>query len=733
MGRRLPYRGASLSKALSASPAILVAALLYSSLAGSAQAQLVDDDDDDRAKPVTEIVVTARRLDAARSNVDPALGATTYSLTAEAIESRPGNESVSLSKVLQQFPGVQADGSGQLRVRQSQGDLQYRINNVIIPEGPSDLGESLSARIAQKITVVTGALPAQYGFQSAGVVSITTKSGAYLDGGQFDAYGGGRGEVEIAPEFGVSAGPANLFASASFHRNPVGRASADGSRDPLHSQSDQSDAFVYADTILDPRTRVAMILSASDDRFEVPNVRGRLSSTYAHPEATYRGPLVLAGPGSASSEDLDDRHREATRFGVVSLMHTDENLTVQLAGFVRESVVSERANGDADLLLKGIGLTSDELSQARGLQAEAVYEIAARHTLRTGVQLAWERQKSAALTRALRVDPTGAQSSLVPRQFIDRANLKQRKKSIFLQDEWRLTSDVTVNVGGRFDQVRQVRSDEAFSPRASVVWVMPSGATTHVGYARYVLPAPLEAPGETPADLARTTAATPSLTGNGLKSERDDYFDVGLQQTWEHLTLGVDAYYRQADNLIAEGEFGPGNLAKAFNYRSGRLLGVELLATYAQGPLSAWGNLAIAQSHGREVVSNQFYFTAGQLLDLANRDTALREDQRVTASGGGSYRFGHLKASGSFVVGSGLPRIPAGSSTNSSHLAPYSQLDLSLNYRLEGWRERPLEVRLDLINAADTRYRLRDGTGLGDGQPLWGPRRGVFLGVEQAF
>lgn len=722
-----------LSKVRSVSLAIAAVVLPLAGFAGAARAQAVDPDGDDPTKPVTELVVTARRLDAARSNVDPALGATTYSLSSEAIESRPGNESVSLSKVLQQFPGVQGDGSGQLRMRQSQGDLQYRINNVIIPEGPSDLGESLSARIAQKITVVTGALPAQYGFQSAGVVSITTKSGAYLDGGQLDAYGGGRGEVEVAPEFGVSAGPANLFASASFHRNPIGRAAPDGSADLLHDRSDQADAFVYADRIMDPHTRVALILSASDDRFQVPNVRGPSSASFVDPEATYRGPLALASLDSARSEDLDDRHREATRFGVISLMHTDDKLTVQLAGFLRESLVAERANGDADLLLKGVGLDSDELGQAHGLQAEAVYELASSHTLRAGLQLAWERQKSTALTRALPVDAIGMQSSLVPRTLTDRTTLAQRKQSVFLQDEWRLTPDVTLNVGGRFDQVHQARSEGAFSPRASLVWVMPNGATVHAGYARYVLPAPLEAPGETPADLARTTAATPGLAGDGLKSERDDYFDVGVQEDWDHLTVGVDAYYRRASDLIAEGEFGPGNLAKAFNYRRGRLMGVELSATYAAGPISAWGNLAVAQACGRDVVSNQFYFTPSQLAVLAAGDTALREDQRVTASGGGSYRLGRLTASGSAVFGSGLPRTPAGAAINAGHLAPYAQLDLSLNYRLDGWRERPLEVRLDLINVTDARYKLRDGTGLGDGLPLWGPRRGVFVGLEQTF
>lgn len=714
--------------------ALILVLTLASARPACAQARPDDDDGDDAAKPVTELVITARRLDAARQNVDPALGATSYSLTAEAVESRPGNEAISLAKVLQQFPGVQADGSGRLRLRQSQGDLQYRINNIIIPEGPSDLGESLSARIAQKITVVTGALPAQYGFQSAGVVSVVTKSGAYLDGGQIEGYAGGRGEGEAAFELGASAGPSNLFVSGSFHRNPVGSSAPDGSADPAHDRSDQLDLFAYADHILDPSTRVAVILGAADDRFQIPNRRNLDSATFRDPRATYRGPLALPGLPRASSASLDDRRREANRFGVASLIHTTDRLTVQAAMFLRETVVAQRAADDTDLLFKGVAVLDDTLDQAHGLQAEAVYEAAPDHTVRAGVQLAWEDQKSASTTRALPVDSSGYQAAGPARTMLERAKLSQRKRSLFAQDEWRLTEDVTVNVGARLDRVStSVRATTDVSPRVSLVWTTPSGATVHAGYARYVLPATLEAPGETPRDLAGTTAATPTALASALRAERDNYFDVGVQRSWGPLTAGLDAYLRQARNLIAEGEFGPGHLSRSFNLRRGRLAGLELSATYASGPWSAWANLALAQARGREIVSNQAYFTATELEALAAHDTPLREDQAVTASGGVSRRWGRLRASGSLVFGSGLPTTSAEGAPNKRHLPAYAQADVSLNYRLDGWRDRPIEVRVDLINALDTRYRLRDGTGLGDGLPSWGPRRGLFVGLEQTF
>jgi outer membrane receptor protein involved in Fe transport len=701
--------------------------------AGPAQAQDADGDGDEPTKPVTELVVTARRLDAARANVDPALGASTYSVTNETVEARPGNEAISVAKVLLQFPGVQADGTGQLRVRQSQGDLQYRVNNVIIPEGASDLGDSLSARIAEKITVVTGALPPQYGFQTGGVVSVTTKSGAYLDGGQLEAYGGGRGEGEGAFELGASSGPGNLFLSGSFHRSPAGLASPDGSANPDHDRSDQADGFAYLDRALDDQTRVGLILGISDDRFQVPNMRGLQASSYQAPEATFQGPLVVSGVSDAASEDRDDRRREANRFAVASLMRTGDKLTVQLAAFARESVVSRRADGLADILFTGLGVSTDERARAVGAQAEAVYELAAAHTLRFGLQFADERQTSGSTFQVLPVDAAGRQTSQAPATLVESSVATLLKTSLFLQDEWRLSDDVTLNVGGRLDATRGAGREDAFSPRASLVWLLPSGATFHAGYARYFLPAPLDTPGERPTDLAGTTAATPTLAGDMPKSEHDDYVDVGVQQTFDHLTLGADAYARRAHNLIAEGEFGPANLPQTFNYDRARITGLELTATYAAGPLAAWTNLALARGVGRGVSSNQFYFTAAQLAALAAADVPLREDQRLTGSGGASYRWGRLTTSGSLLFGSGLPRTPVGAAVNSAHLGAYAQADLSLDYRLDGWNDRPLEARLDLINAFDTRYQLRDGTGLGDGAAAWGPRRGVFVGLEQTF
>jgi outer membrane receptor protein involved in Fe transport len=42
-------------------------------------------------------------------------------------------------------------------------------------------------------------------------------------------------------------------------------------------------------------------------------------------------------------------------------------------------------------------------------------------------------------------------------------------------------------------------------------------------------------------------------------------------------------------------------------------------------------------------------------------------------------------------------------------------------------------ARLDLINAFDETYEIRDGTGVGVGAPQFGARRGVFVGLSKAL
>src|SRR6202789_2567917 len=126
---------------------------------------------------IQEIHVTAERLNEARSGIETQTGASTYTIDAEAIAAIPGGQNNQLNQVLLQAPDVVQDSFGQIHVRADHNDLQYRLNGIILPEGISVFSQTLSPWLISSLKLITGALPAEYGLRTAGVIDLSTNSG----------------------------------------------------------------------------------------------------------------------------------------------------------------------------------------------------------------------------------------------------------------------------------------------------------------------------------------------------------------------------------------------------------------------------------------------------------------------------------------------------------------------------------------------------------------------------
>jgi hypothetical protein len=109
---------------------------------------------------------------------------------------------------------------------------------VILPEGLAVFGQTLSPRLASNIELITGALPAQYGLRTAGIINITTKSG-FKTGGEASIYGGSHNVITPSLEGGGSFGRSSAFGSLSYTGTDVGIESPDGRSTPLHDRSDR--------------------------------------------------------------------------------------------------------------------------------------------------------------------------------------------------------------------------------------------------------------------------------------------------------------------------------------------------------------------------------------------------------------------------------------------------------------------------------------------------------------
>ena len=169
-----------------------------------------------------DIVVTAKKLDQARDAILPSLGASDYVFTRSALDNQPGGADRNLTQVLLQAPGVTQDSYGAIHVRNEHANLQYRLNGVIVPESISGFGQTFDPRLADSISLITGTLPAQYGYRTSGVINLTTRSGAFDNGGDVGIYGGSRTTIQPSATLRGSTGKINYFLSGSYLQNDLG-------------------------------------------------------------------------------------------------------------------------------------------------------------------------------------------------------------------------------------------------------------------------------------------------------------------------------------------------------------------------------------------------------------------------------------------------------------------------------------------------------------------------------
>ena len=671
------------------------------------------------ASEIPEYQITATKLDNSRNKLSPKTGGSSFSFEQKDIENLPQGQATPLNQVLMRAPSVVQSTQGQLYVRGDHANLQYRINGVMLPDGVGGFGQSLDTHFADKIEFLTGAMPAQYGYRTAGVVDIKTKSGAFNNGARSEVTIGGNDTLGLNQQVSGSEGNLNYYINASFLQSNRGLESSTASKTSLHNDTTQDKLFGYFSYLIDAGKRLNLIVSNSTNRFEIPN----------NPNQTPQ--YELNGFSNVSSSNLDQKQSESNKFAIASLQGvSDSDVDYQVSIFSRYSDLKYRPDYAGDLVFNGIASTLDRSSFANGLQGDFSYDLNETNTLRSGFFASNDQVKSATENWVFASDGSGGYLN-TPFRIDEDSTKNSQLFGGYLQNEWKGIDKLTINYGARFDAARAYVNESQLSPRFGALYDLTKQTKIHAGFARYFTPPPTSAISETTrSKFADTSNASESETNSKVKAERTNYYDVGIShQISPHLTLALDGYYKEMKNLLDEHQFGNSLIFTPFNYQRGKAYGVEFKADYRKDKFDSYFNFSAQNAWGKNIVSGQYIHDADELDYVANNKITLDHSQTYTISGGASYLFLGTKYSADAIYGSGLRT----GDNNLNTMPAYLQVNGHVSRDVILGAAGKVNLRLSLVNIFDEVYQISNGSGIGIGASQYGPRRTAYLMAVKSF
>jgi hypothetical protein len=275
--------------------------------------------------PPTQLgdIIVVAELDAAREQIAPSLGAVTYAIGENQIQTMSQGENSSFQQVLLHAPGVVQEEFGEIHVRGDHGDVQYRINGVLLPESLNGFGQEIDPHVIKSVTLITGTVPAQFGDRAAGIIDVITKTGAEFDGNELSLYGGSYQTLHPSGSFGGTTSNLDYFVTASYLQDNLGIDNTTSSDNPLHDVTDQGKVFGYLSHRFDSSSRLTLLLSASYATFEIPNTPG-LAPIYQ-----------LINSPAADSSTINESQHEQNYYAVLSYQKFAGNLSAQISAFTR--------------------------------------------------------------------------------------------------------------------------------------------------------------------------------------------------------------------------------------------------------------------------------------------------------------------------------------------------------------------------------------------------------------
>ena len=303
------------------------------------------------------------------------------------------------------------------------------------------------------INLLDGALPAQYGLRTAGVIDIATPR-TFEPGGSFSLYGGSFGTLSPRLEYGGVIGDTQYFFTGRYFRSDEGLENSMPTTSPLHDLTEQGKFFGYVSKLLSDSSRLTFMTGASSSQFQIPNVAGQQ-------------PLGDFGGANWNSASLNEREHDNFLFNVAALQTRRETFDTQLALYSGYATAHFLPDVPGDLAFDNAASDVMRRSFSNGASFDGAYRLNDQHVLRGGLVANAEFTEVTNASTVLPLDSAGA--PLPTPETLTQTNAKVGwTLGAYVQDEWKLTDQFTLNSGLRFDQLYQFVTANQLSPRISL-------------------------------------------------------------------------------------------------------------------------------------------------------------------------------------------------------------------------------------------------------------------------
>jgi len=597
-------------------------------------------------------------------------------ISREQISNTPGaDQTNSMAMITNYTPGAYMVHD-QLHIRGGH-QVSWLLDGVPVPNTniASNVGPQFDPKDIDYLEVQRGGYNAEYGDRTYGVFNVVTRSGFERNRqGELVASYGNYNNTNNQLSFGDHTERFAYYGSLSGYRTDLGLETP--TQRVINDQSAGLSGFASLIFNKTPSDQLRFISSLRGDHYQVPVDPNQVDEN--------------GSPVRAS-----DVENERDDFFNFSWIHTSTPGTVWTVSPFYHFNRAHYIAGVNDLPT----VTEDDRGSNYFGGVTSLAVIHGRHNAHVGLQVFGQRDNEffGLTTSDGSVDPV--------RQ---RQNIWGNVETIFLEDQYKLTSWLTLNGGVRLTHFSAAISENAADPRIGAAVRIPKlGWVARGFWGRYYQAPPLQSVCDPSAVGAQTICSAAQQQGLGflpLRGERDEQREFGLTIPLYGWTFDVANFRTGARNFFDHDALGNSNIFFPLTIDRARIHGWE--ATINSPRVAGHAQFHLAYSH--QYVEGRGGVTGG-LTDFAppedNGYFFLDHDQRDTLSSGVDLDLPwrtiaafNLNYGSGFLDGEGP-----------SHLPSHTSYDLSLGKSFgENWN-----VRLTALNFTNTRYMLDNSNTFG--------------------